>query len=77
MATIRRFLSSATAAAADARYRSIGAMIAHKRRCSSAGPLDTEAINRMISDFHASGGAVTTCPTVYVLPVQNGTGRTG
>jgi hypothetical protein len=52
-------------------------MIAHKRRCQSAGPPDAEAINRMIADFHASGGAITTCPTVYILPVQNGTGRYG
>lgn len=67
----------AKAEAATAKYRSIKAMIDHKRRCRLVGLPDKEALNRMISEFHAGGGAVTTCPTVYVLPVQNGTGRTG
>jgi hypothetical protein len=62
--------------AASARYQSIKAMIAHKRRCSLIAPPDDEALNRMISEVYAAGGAVTTCPTVCILPVQNGTGRT-
>jgi hypothetical protein len=70
-----RRLPAATAEAAESRRRSVGAMIAHKRRCRSAGRPDAEAINRMIADFHARGGAIMTCPTVYILPVQNGTGR--
>jgi hypothetical protein len=49
-------------------------MIAHKRRCRDAGPPDAETIARMIAAFHAAGGAITTCPPAYVLPVQNGTG---
>jgi hypothetical protein len=73
----RRFMSSVAAEAASAKHQSIQAMIAHKRRCRLVAPPDNEALNRMISEFHASGGAVTTCPTVYALPVQNGTGRTG
>ena len=62
------------AAAAEAR-QSRNAIFAHKHRCRLVGPPDAEAITRMIADFHAKGGAVTTCPTVYVLPVQNGAGR--
>ena len=73
----RRSIPTATAEAAAAKYRSIKAMIDHKRRCRLVGPPDNEALHRMISEFYAGGGAVTTCPTVYVLPVQNGTGRTG
>ena len=77
MQTKPRRLPVATAEAADTRRRSLGAMIAHKRRCRLAGPPDADAISRMIDAFHANGGAVTTCPTVDVLPVQNGTGRRG
>ncbi len=77
MQKIRRSIHPATAEAAAAKYRSIKAMISHKRRCSLVAPPDNEAISRMISEFRAGGGAVTVCPTVYVLPVQNGAGRTG
>jgi hypothetical protein len=74
MQTKLRRLPTATAEAAEARRGLLGAMIAHKRRCRLAGPPDADAIERMIAAFHANGGSVTTCPTVYVLPVQNGTG---
>lgn len=67
-------LSTATAEATQVRRRSIGAMIAHKRRCRAAGPPDAEALDNMIHAFHARGGAITQCPTAYVLPVQNGAG---
>jgi hypothetical protein len=70
-----RSLPAATAEAAAVRRRSLSAIIAHKRRCRDAGPPDADAIERMIAAFHAAGGAITTCPTAYVLPVQNGAGR--
>ncbi|MDB5374285.1 MAG: hypothetical protein JWP04_2927 [Belnapia sp.] len=69
-----RHLPAATAEAAETRRRSVGAMIAHKRRCRLAGPPDAADLDRMIDAFHADGGAVTRCPTAYVLPVQNGAG---
>lgn len=69
-----RRLPAATAEAADVRRRSLGAMIAHKRRCREAGPPDEADLDRMLQAFHARGGAITRCPTAYVLPVQNGTG---
>ena len=69
-----RRLPAATADAAEARRRSLGAIIAHKRRCRDAGPPDDADLNRMINAFHARGGAITHCPTAYVLPVQNGAG---
>ena len=74
MQTTSRRLPATTAEAAATRRRSLGAMIAHKRRCRLAGPPDADAVSRMIDAFHAKGGAVTICPTVYVLPVQNGSG---
>jgi hypothetical protein len=74
MQTTHRRLSPATAEAADVRRRSIGAMIAHKQRCRQAGKPDDTTIDGMVARFLANGGAVTTCPTVYALPVQNGTG---
>ncbi|MFC7691997.1 hypothetical protein ACFQY5_22880 [Paeniroseomonas aquatica] len=55
-------LPTATAEAAQVRRRSLGAMIAHKRRCREAGQPDAEAVNRMIHAFHARGGAITQCP---------------
>ena len=69
-----RRLPTATADAAAQRRRSLGAMIAHKRRCRDAGPPDAADLDRMLQAFHASGGAITHCPTAYVLPVQNGAG---
>ena len=69
-----RRLPTATADAAELRRRSVGAMIAHKRRCRDAGPPDAADLDRMLQAFHANGGAITRCPTAYVLPVQNGTG---
>ncbi len=69
-----RRLPVATAEAAELRRRSVGAMIAHKRRCRLAGPPDAADLDRMIHAFHAGGGAITHCPTAYVLPVQNGAG---
>lgn len=69
-----RRLPPATAEAAGIRRQSLSAMIAHKRRCRDAGPPDAETIERMIAAYHAAGGAITTCPPAYVLPVQNGTG---
>jgi hypothetical protein len=74
MQTKLRRLPAATADAAEARRRSLGAMIAHKRRCRAAGPPDAHDLDRMIDAFLARGGAVTRCPTAYVLPVQNGAG---
>ena len=75
MQTAARRLPVATATAAEARRRSLSAMIAHKRRCRLVGLPDADTISRMVAEFHAKGGAVTTCPTVYVMPVQNGTGQ--
>ena len=72
-----RRLPAATADAADSRRRSLSAIIAHKRRCREAGTPDSATINRMIDAFLAAGGAVTSCPPAYVLPVQNGAGRQG
>ncbi len=69
-----RRLPTATADAAELRRRSVGAMIAHKRRCRDVGPPDAADLDRMLQAFHANGGAVTRCPTAYVLPVQNGAG---
>lgn len=69
-----RRLPAATVEAAEARRHSATAMIAHKRRCRLAGPPDAADLDRMIRAFHASGGAITRCPTAYALPVQNGAG---
>lgn len=69
-----RRLPAATADAAELRRRSLGAMIAHKRRCRDAGPPDAADLDRMLRAFHENGGAITRCPTAYVLPVQNGAG---
>ena len=77
MPTTRRSTLGATAEAAGARYQRIKAMTEHKRRCRQISPPDAQTLNRMIAEFHAGGGAVTICPTVCVLPVQNGTGRAG
>ncbi|MBL6456626.1 hypothetical protein JMJ55_14925 [Belnapia sp. T6] len=70
-----RRLPAATADAAESRRRTLSAVIAHKRRCREAGVPDAATISRMVEAFLASGGSVTACPTAYVLPVQNGTGR--
>lgn len=69
-----RRLPAATADAAELRRQSVGAMIAHKRRCRDVGPPDAADLDRMLQAFHANGGAITRCPTAYVLPVQNGAG---
>jgi hypothetical protein len=36
-------------------------------------PPGAAELARMVAEFHARGGAVTVCPTVYVLPIQGGT----
>jgi hypothetical protein len=50
------------------------AMRARKMRCLTL-PAPTEAeLDRMVAAFLARRGGVTRCPTVCVLPVQNGDG---
>jgi hypothetical protein len=35
-------------------------------------PPGAAELARMVAEFHARGGAVTVCPTVYVVPIQGG-----
>jgi hypothetical protein len=41
-------------------------------RGQAVPPPAAAELARMLAEFHARGGAVTICPSAYVLPVQGG-----
>ncbi|TCZ57857.1 hypothetical protein [Roseicella aquatilis] len=65
---------SPAAAAAQARRTHIAAIMAHKARCQELPRPNDDEVASLVAAFAARGGQVTNCPTVCVLPVQNGTG---
>ena len=48
---------------------------ARARRCLALGRPSEAEIARMVADYRARGGAVTSCAPRHVLPVHNGAGR--
>ena len=67
---------SHAAASAQARRSELGIILAHKARCRGLPRPGAQEVSAMVAEFAARGGRVTECPTVCVLPVQNGDGLT-
>jgi hypothetical protein len=64
-------------AARQARSDHAMAMRARKTRCLALPAPSAAELERMVADFLARGGGVTRCPTVSIVPVQNGDGPGG
>jgi hypothetical protein len=64
-------------AARQARSDHAMAMRARKTRCLALPAPSAAELERMVADFLARGGGVTRCPTVSIVPVQNGDGPHG